>query len=152
MSGSTPIKIIAVDPGAICGVAIFRTDTVTPGFISFEVPWLMAVSSIEDGWLDDEHWFIAAQKFTTGNRSVMTPQYDAMYTIGALQYISSQCNATFELQSRSEAKKVAPDAVLRRLGWFTKTKDGHANDGARHIVLTLIRHHPLEAADLLNLV
>lgn len=82
----------------------------------------------------------------------MTAQLAAIETNGAARWIASQYEATFGLQPRAEAKKVMTDATLRNLGWYRKTKDGHANDAARHIGLALLRHFPVEYMRLIQLV
>jgi hypothetical protein len=100
------------------------------------------------------HWYVVAERWDTAGRSnrPMTAQLAAIETNGAARWITSQYDATFGLQPRGEAKKVMTDATLRRLGWFKKTKDGHANDAARHVGLALLQHFPVEYMRLIELV
>ena len=99
----------------------------------------------------DLTWIVACERWDSAGRNrPMTPQVDAIETNGAARWIASQCNATFGLQSRSEAKKTMSDATLRKLGWFKRTKDGHANDAARHLGLMLLKHFPVEYLRLLE--
>ena len=37
------------------------------------------------------------------------------------------------------AKSFATDAKLKALDWYERTKDGHANDAARHLVVYLVK-------------
>ena len=140
----------------MCGITIFTygVDLTPPHtqFTATELPSEETPRFVADWLQNPGHWFIAVQGYTIAHGGVKTPQYEALYTIGALRYVASQCNATFEIQNRSEARRVGPDETLKKLGWYTKTKDGHANDSTRHVILTLTRHHPVELAALLDLV
>ena len=110
-----------------------------------EMPWHQAVSYIERWCRQPEakKLSIGSERYTipTG-RSVVTAQLDAIMCNGALDWLSSQRDVTFEQQPRAEVKKLVTDAVLRRLGWFKKTKDGHANDAARHAGFRLFVTRP----------
>lgn len=86
----------------------------------------------------------------TGSRHV-SPQPEAMYTIGALRYAASLCRITVLLQGRAEAKKVTDD-MLRVWGWWNTTRDGHANAAARQVGLVLLKRFPVEYMSLLDRV
>jgi hypothetical protein len=103
--------------------------------------------------MTDWSWIVVAERWDSpGRNQPMTAQVDAIETNGAARWIASQYNATFGLQPRAEAKKVMTDATLRRLGWYVRTKDGHANDAARQLGLALLRHFPVEYMRLLEVV
>jgi hypothetical protein len=141
---------IGVDAGLIAGVAVLTIATTTEDdFISSlsssEMEWRNAVDYVERWCRPPEarRVSIGAERYTipTG-RSVVTPQQDAIMCNGALDWISSRRDVTFVLQPRAEVKKIVTDAVLRKLGWFKKTKDGHANDAARHAGFLLFSTRP----------
>jgi hypothetical protein len=136
-----------VDPGDVFGVALYSVDDQDETLDLFELPPMDALKFIHTA-LDIATQYhidgviLAVERYTPDQR-VMTPQYEAMYGIGALRYIATLCNATFALQSRSEAKKTT-DKQLKELGWYVKTKDGHANDAARHVAHAMLVHYPVE--------
>lgn len=110
---------------------------------SSEMPWADAVSYVDRwtplGW----RLRVGSERYTipTG-RSVVTAQLDAIMCNGALQWLTTLREVTFALQPRAEVKKVVTDAILKKLGWFKKTKDGHANDATRHVCFLLFSTHP----------
>jgi hypothetical protein len=147
---SDPFHIIGVDPGLIAGVAVLTAASLPGGTFSTtmsasEMPWCDAVTYV-DRWCrppEGKYVRIGSERYTipTG-RSVVSAQLDAIECNGALRWISSQREVTFALQPRAEVKKLVTDAVLRRLGWYKKTKDGHANDAARHAGFMLFSTRP----------
>jgi hypothetical protein len=62
--------------------------------------------------------------------------YESLYFNG---WISIEYPETI-FQTASQAKDLVTDAMLHHLGWYKKTKDGHANDAARHLVHRAIRN------------
>jgi hypothetical protein len=112
---------------------------------STEMPWRDCVSYAER-WCRSpvvSRLSIGSERYTipTG-RSVVTAQQDAIMCNGALDWLSSQYEVTFVLQPRAEVKKLTTDALLKKLGWYKKTKDSHANDAARHACFHLFVTRP----------
>jgi hypothetical protein len=110
-----------------------------------EMPWRNAVSYVERWCRSQEAPYVSigSERYTipTG-RSVMTPQLDAIMCNGAVDWLTTQREVTFVLQPRAEVKKLVPDSLLKKLGWYKKTKDGHANDAARHAGFMLFSSRP----------
>lgn len=141
-----------MDPGLIAGIAVFTVayapyidGGIATTLSTSEMPWHDAVSYVER-WCrppESKKVSIGSERYTipTG-RSVVTAQLDAIMCNGALEWLSSQRDVTFELQPRAEVKKLVPDSLLKKRGWFKKTKDGHANDAARHACFRLFVTHP----------
>jgi hypothetical protein len=141
-----------VDPGLIAGVAVLTVafapyieGGIAASMSTKEWAWQEAVSYIER-WCrqpESQKLSIGSERYTmpTG-RSVVSAQLDAIECNGALRWLSAQCKVTFELQPRAEVKKLVTDAILKKLGWYRKTKDGHANDAARHAGFRLFTTHP----------
>jgi len=145
-----PYGIIAVDPGAMCGGAVLHWATDV-------YPWELSpldtgrrVNTMLQG-SGDTIWHVVSERFVP-QAGVRTPQLDAIEVNGMLRWIASQYNVTFELQSRSEAKKIMTDQLLRKLDVYTKTKDGHANDATRHAFLRLHNLFPVLYVDRIGLV
>jgi hypothetical protein len=145
---SNTIHIVGVDPGLIAGVAALSivlplTGSLITTMSTAEMPWRDAVTYVDKWTTAAKDVRIGSERYTipTG-RSVVTAQLDAIMCNGALDWLSSQREVTFVLQPRAEVKKLVTDAVLRKLGWYKKTKDGHANDAARHAGFMLFSSRP----------
>ena len=59
--------------------------------------------------------------------------------IGGLRYLAVVGDEyvgplRFVRQTPAQAKSFGTDDKLRRLGWYTPTPGGHANDAARHLL------------------
>jgi hypothetical protein len=137
--------VIAFDAGLITGVcALTISEIVTHS--SSEMEWVYAVAYAErwarEGIGNGSVSLCWERYDQPPGRRVLTAQPEALKTNGALEYVATQCEVTFRQQSRGEAKKVVTDDVLRRLGWFIRTKDGHANDASRQAGFFLHQHHP----------
>ena len=146
------ISIIAFDPGEITGYCFFarsRDSTEKDMFQWYEKPWLDAVHHIATYARNMQR--IVGERFDQpGKRgSVLTAQPAALMCIGAVQYVATQCNVTFELQGRSDASKIT-DKVLKQLGWYVKTQDDHANAAARQLAYAMLVHHPVEYIAMLE--
>lgn len=131
---------IAVDPGEMCGLAACHSD----GSLAFamESPPFETVSWVHAKPLIAPNCHLIVERYViTMQTAKMTRQYDALETIGALRFVARQRSMTFEMQSRSDRTKVL-DSWLKHLGWWMRTKDGHANDAARHLWLAFARHNP----------
>jgi len=142
-----PFHVVALDTGLMTGVCIVTISSVAGvTHSSNEMSWLNAVAYAER-WAKEGAGngsvSLCWERFDTPpGKRVLTAQPDAQKANGALEYVATQCGVTFRQQSRGDAKKVGSDAVLRRLGWYIKTKDGHANDASRQAAYFLHQHHP----------
>lgn len=125
--------MIAVDPGAMCGVA----SNVAHNSILFyrELPPFETVSWVEDQLRRlpaDVIADLTAERYTM-TRQHHTQQPEALEVIGALRYLSRKYpRVRFTLQSRSVKSKVTND-VLRELDWYPL--GDHARDATRHLVV-----------------
>jgi len=147
--------VIALDTGLVSGVCAITVATAP--YITTTSGIAVSHSSSERSWIHAvayaERWARSADQYSnvsmcwerydqTPGRRVLTPQPEAIKANGALEYISTQCGVTFRQQSRADAKKVVTDKVLRQLGWYKSTKDGHANDASRQAGFFLHQNHP----------
>lgn len=141
------MHFIGIDPGLMAGVAVL---TISPQKVftmsASEMTWHSAASYAER-WTREPDAIstvkVGSERYTipTG-RSVVTAQLDAIMCNGALDWLTTQRGITFVLQPRAEVKKLVTDVMLRKLGWYKKTKDGHANDAARHAGFLLFSTRP----------
>ena len=130
--------LIAVDPGKLCGY--FRLNLVASYHAEYDpFQCVYSVQQIINHAVNDEV-HVVAERFTFTSTK-MTRQYDALEVIGALRYVSHRPGVKFTLQSRADKERVS-NATLRQIGWYTSTKDGHANDAARHALVYLTRNFP----------
>lgn len=140
------MHFIGVDPGLMAGVAVLTFGNGVFTMSSSEMTWHSAATYVER-WTREPDAIatvkVAAERYTipTG-RSVVTAQQEAIMCNGALNWLTARRGITFVLQPRAEVKKIVTDAVLKKLGWFTKTKDGHANDASRHAGFLLFSIRP----------
>lgn len=144
-----PLFIIGVDPGKITGVSIYTNWKLIHHneIPADEVYEMLALHTLPA--LHGLRVIIAAERYVFGvNSTRKTRQSDPMKLTGQLEGIAKLHDAEFRLVNQADSKKMAPDSKLRELGWYTKTKDGHANDASRVVFVTLAHVHPTEFTKL----
>lgn len=150
---SATFNIVAVDPGLMCGLSVISAKVAEDGdafainHSSSERPWVNAVEYVERWCRSDAeiraNLTVVAERYDSmPGRRILTAQPEAQQAIGGLIYVTTQCQTTFLQQPRAEVKRVVTDRVLRHLGWYRKTKDGHANDATRHACFRILQSHP----------
>lgn len=143
--------ILGIDPGNVTGVANWCIGQGgTPA--SEEVP------ADEMGeWLSD---FLKAAPAGAvrvfAERYTMTPgiktaQPAALEVMGVVKHECRQNWAPLEWVQPSTSKHMGADSVLRKIGWYRKTKDGHANDAMRLIIFGLARTDPDEYSRIMGI-
>jgi len=136
------MRVLAVDPGKMSGIAfIARPNDDDPPIIN-EFPAMKSVKMAEQ-YLGTNLDFVVCESFIP-RPGAGTWQPDALEVIGALRYLCWRCEVPFELQSPADAKRFSTDEKLKKLGWYTPTPDGHANDAQRHLLLGLVRHQEID--------
>lgn len=141
---------IGVDPGKVTGIAWW--DSATNKFAAHETDNPNYVLSCFMNLNANERVILGCERFTPRRNShKMTAQPDALHVIGQVKSLCGLYrNVTWRLQPPSTAKRLTTDATLRRLGWHTPTKDKHANDAARHLMLILLTLEPELAYGMLH--
>ena len=133
--------IIAVDPGKVSGVALWHPDIPVQikadELLPLEVLGLVCQ-------LDDKYdTTVVTEKFTISERTIKTAlSLDALDINGWLTLESQRKNFELVMQTPAQAKAFATDDKLKALDWYERTKDGHANDAARHLLVYLITKVP----------
>ncbi len=121
---------LAIDPGVVSGIAWF--DPKEGDFWSDELGVLDDVRRCVLDVATDDTVLVVCERFIISARTIQTKiYYDSIWFEGWLRL---ECPAAV-FQTPAQAKKFATDAKLRHLGWYTRTKDGHANDAARHLLV-----------------
>lgn len=153
--------VIGVDGGESTGVSVLRDVKL---FAIFQGPWADALE-----WLDDvvdrvtEPDFgaldvaIAAECFTHGAGSVRcSSQPRAGRVYAAVEDLARRHEIEFAGQGPAEAKRIAPNELLRATGLYVTgrqlgTPDANdANDATRHAVLFIARRRASAFARLLS--
>jgi hypothetical protein len=136
--------VLALDVGKVTGAAIWVTcfpDSV----ITSEIPTrYMVRDMVEDLILfNDNKVTIACENFVISQRTIKTAQdHNALRLIGWLDLFCDKHNIDFKLRTAASAKSFATDDKLKILDWYTSTKDGHANDASRHMILQIRDSYP----------
>lgn len=145
---------IAVDPGGYSGVARWDSE-------SDDVPLTFEVTANRTGFcvkelLEGESGALArvhvtCEKYTIKQSGVMTNQPDALMISGVVEFLCDWYGVPLTWQTPGDAKSLVSDKTLRDLGWYVRTKDGHANDAMRHILRLVATKEPVRYAELVGL-
>lgn len=138
------MRILAVDPGNVTGLAFLDTQLGEPS--AWEDAALESVAWIEHHL--DTLDVVVCESFIP-RPGAYSWQPEALYTIGAIRYLCSRESVEFVLQSPADAKKFSSNEKLKRVGWYTPTRGGHANDAQRHLLLIAVKRGLVSPARLL---
>lgn len=146
------MHILGIDPGERTGLAIYSPDQ----FTSFELHaldvlpfvrgWVTALT--EQGRGSETH--VAIERFSIHQGTGRKTRQPAALELG--QQVRELCalrGAWCQLHDAATSK-VYDDALLRRLGGFHATRDGHANDATRLVLLALLRDYPRQLQAVLR--
>lgn len=128
----------AIDPGGVTGVAFYAPGD---GFWSSEVPG--GSEAFAPAWrsLLERRTVvhIICEKFTiTAATATKTRQYDALEIIGWLKLECPHLGIPLTIQTPAAAKAFSTDDKLRVMGWKDRSKGGHRDDAARHLLKFLV--------------
>ena len=144
-------RIVAIDPGGTCGWA--KLDLTSNGkqlFRSGQGDPFEVLASVEADLRSGNTSLLVCESFFISAATLKkSRQYDALYTIGALNYLSQACGVEFELQAPFE-RLFATNDRLKQLGWRKPTVGGHADDAARHLMVACIRRGIIDATQFLD--
>lgn len=149
--------IIGVDPGRSTGVAVLREGA---RFAVFQGSPTAAVTSLSSllAHLHRSHdeVLIACERYQVGpTAGARTAQSVTHEVIGTVRMLAEVNRYELIIQSPGDAKRLAPNPVLRRLGLYVtkhdvQRPDSHdANDAMRHALLALATRHPVTFERLL---
>jgi len=150
--------VIGVDGGLSTGVAILRDVEL---FAVYQGPWESALE-----WLDDVATrlhtrggdvVVVAERFRSGVGSVRaSAQPHAGRVYAAAEDLARRLGVEFAGQGPAEAKRLAPNHVLRRVGLYLRGDQvgcpdaNDVNDAIRHAILFLARRRASVFTRLLN--
>lgn len=135
---------LAVDPGVVSGVAVWYNEQPLDTMKRWEIHGIAETAAFVRQHLGHGQGFngweqvVVTEKFIINQRTIKTKVfYESLYFNG---WLLIQYPHSVE-QTASQAKGFATDRMLRHLDWYTKTKDGHANDAARHLLYRAVKNN-----------
>lgn len=147
--------LVGVDPGKATGIAVWcdgcgREHPDRPDVA--EVENSTTVAKVLLRMLTDHSHrpnLIALERFVQGSRKTRQP--DALQVTGQVGVIAADLGVKVVYQQPGSAKKIAPNPLLRRIGWYVASRDQHGNDATRHVLLALATFFPETFAKLIDL-
>jgi hypothetical protein len=132
--------MFSVDPGLATGVALMgRSGDVLTLFASAELGWPECADAFEYVMKSGVCDVVIAENFIINARTVGNSQAPwSLMALGCVTWLCDRYSLDLVLQLPSNAKNVAPNEKLKRLGTWHKGGAGHANDAIRHAVLYAI--------------
>lgn len=143
--------IMAVDPGKTSGLALY--DRTAESFESFELDFDRTCSTaLENAQSKGTDLLIVCESFLITQQTPKNTQAPwSLELIGVMRFLSrTYCGRDITLQAPASAKRFSSDERLRSMGFWTRGK-GHANDAARHLLLTLAGRGWLDHSVLVTL-
>lgn len=148
--------ILGIDPGKTTGLAVWPATEPSDEFphgevisseVADHVEVFTAILKLLNGRKPD---IIACEKFTAApGATKLTHQPHAPWVIGVIGDTAKKFGSTLVFQSPGPAKRLAPNKLLRRLGWY---EDGdHRDDAKRHILLALATRDPDRFAKIIGI-
>lgn len=131
-------KYLGLDPGPLTGWALW--DSEANHFESGEIPYRQVKHLVRAKWGLHCPLYLITERFTITGRTVKgAVYYESLYVNGwlDLEYgdaVIWQMPAVAKRETDPPSKGGRSSAQLKRLGWHLKTKNGHANDAAAHIM------------------
>ena len=124
-------NILGIDPGSTTGLvmladgAVAYSEQISFTDVGEKVEILIATA---DG-IGIEQYII------TPSTAKKTRQYDALYTIGIVIFLSRRMGVPMRLQKAADAKNAYTNEHLHQLGLFDSVTGPHARDALRHALL-----------------
>lgn len=148
--------IVGVDPGKITGLAVLRlhwqAQLPRTSWSVAEVEATAVLPRLRDLLRGDRPDAIACERFIQGTgRRPMSYQGDAQHITGEVSGFAQANGIIFHRQLAGPAKKTGNDRVLRQLGCYNPTPDGHANDACRQICRIIATLRPDVFAQLIGM-
>ncbi len=146
--------ILAVDPGKASGIALFAYESEPRLLWSGEYLLREYAKPIRDAIdtaadlvkLDSERYLpleVVCERFTINMQTIKNSQAPySLEQIGILRQLMLDGDLepdNIAFQSPADAKKMFPNEVLKKLDYWHRGGEGHANDAIRHGLLRLVK-------------
>jgi hypothetical protein len=145
--------IIGCDPGNVSGMAWWDLRKDAPSQWR-EEPYETFGDTFREwmSWcanLDKRNVHVGCEKYVM-TPGIKTAQPAALMTMGIVEDQTKLYGTGLHWYLSATTKKKS-NTLLRKLGWWTPTKDGHVNDALRVVLCELSRVDPKRYADLVGL-
>lgn len=152
--------VLAVDPGPSTGVAWYRLPREGEEQGEFLGAKVMTREAFEDSVFDalgpfnkfghpDDEYVVVCERYVISGRSSKVVRYnDSLEIIGFLRFLCRKFHHRFKEQSASDAMSFCTNDKLKKLKMYTR--NDHARDATRHLVLWLVEHKLLDLRVLLE--
>ena len=147
--------ILGIDPGNVTGMALWNLDLHDGPNTWYEEPYETVGLKLRV-WLGYADMVgrtnirVGVEKYTM-TPGVKTAQPAALMTMGVIEDLCRYHGVAWDYFQPATTKKQVSNTLLRKLGWWTPTKDGHVNDALRVVLCELSRVDPKRYADLVGL-
>lgn len=140
------VIIIGVDPGDSMGVAALRNGKLIFTFQGTASDAVVGIEILLDHAKPEDQVTIACERYTQMGGRVRTHQPRAQQLVGVVEAIAAKYGVRYVEQGPSDARALADNEVLRKLGLFQSGIDfGHdaddVNMAVRHAVLCMAKLH-----------
>jgi hypothetical protein len=146
------MRILAVDPGKATGIAVldwFTPLETEPRLVLSQECQMREFAPVIREVLSNSllsestELVIVCERFVINAATVRNTQAPySLEMIGVLKQIMLDYNLDPDaliLQSPADAKSIFPNPALKKLGYWHKGDDGHANDAIRHALLRAVK-------------
>lgn len=147
--------LIGIDPGNVTGMVLWNMDLEDGPTTWREAPFEDVGRELRQ-WLSYRDMVggsnikVGVEKYTM-TPGVKTAQPYALMNMGVIEDLCRWNGVEWHYHLPSTTKKQVSNSLLRKLGWWTPTKDGHVNDALRVVLCELSRVDPKRYADLVGL-
>lgn len=143
---------IGVDPGKVSGLA--RYDSRSRNFVAYALRGVKAVGDqlreeITQARAARQNIMMSCERFTMGGNQVLTAQPDALEAIGVVKWLACDLHVPLKMSGAAEGARIAPRALLVKLGWWTVADlDQQRNKATAQVALAMLHTDPKAWYDL----
>jgi hypothetical protein len=148
--------LVGVDPGKVTGISIWwdpdffdSTGRGSPLDVA-EVDSSTMVPAVIRRMLDGNRPnLLFVERCRQNPRK--TNQPEAVEVTGAVRSLAEELHVRCVYQSPGPAKKLASASLLKRIGWWHPSPDGHQNAASAHVLLGMATFMPVRFATLVGI-
>jgi hypothetical protein len=146
---TSDLYVFGVDPGDSTGIAVLRGVNLFACYQGDPEHALAWLPQLVDLLRSEGHRVAGAvERFVTGGRATgYSAQPTAQRVVGAVETLCHERDVPLDFQSPAEAKRLAPNGLLRAAGLYVKPSQvgqrdaNDVNDAVRHALLLTARRY-----------